>query len=148
MRSDLYSGNLVTDVLAASPLGLVRLLYRELSSNVRTARLRLRSGDIFGRGAAISKAQLLLGELVNSLDLQAGGQIAVELHRLYDYMMTRLWSAHRDQSDEPLAEVLLIAEALEDAWTRLNEMEEISGENDGRPGCIGVATESGLSLCG
>lgn len=144
----MYSSHLPEEVLSASPVGLVRLLFRELRSSVRKAREKLRAGEILARGTAISKAQLILVELTNSLDLEAGGQIGAELEGLYDFMLNRLREAHATQSDEPLAEVLSVAGALEDAWAQLDELGPSPCVPIGLSACGGIATGETIRLCG
>ena len=103
-------------VLSADPTELVRLLYQTGLEAVRDARRHLANGEIVARSRAISKASAVLLELVGSLDLERGGEIAGRLGRLYDYMLRRLTEANFQQSDAPLAEVLSLMATLAEAW--------------------------------
>jgi len=103
-------------ILGASPLELVAILYQEASKSVREAILQLEAGDIRARSRAVTRAQLILMELVNSLDLEAGGSIARSLAELYDYMQRRLTEANAAQSRKQLEEVMRLLTILEDGW--------------------------------
>jgi flagellar protein FliS len=108
-------------VESAGPLELIRLLYQGATGAVREARQHLASGDIAARSRAISKALDILLELTVSLDRSRGGQIAIRLAQLYDYMRRRLIDANATQTDEPLAEVLGLLDTLGEAWEKLEE---------------------------
>jgi flagellar protein FliS len=103
-------------ILSADPLELVRMLYQGASHAVRQARHALAEGDIAGRSRAISNAYDILAELVGSLDRERGGEIAVRLAHLYDYLQRRLLDANFQQADAPLAEVLSLLATLAEAW--------------------------------
>jgi flagellar secretion chaperone FliS len=103
-------------VLSADGLELVRLLYQACTSRVRDARRHLEAGEIRARSQSISKAWEILAELVHSLDRERGGEIAVRLADLYDYMQRRLIEANFQQADGPLAEVLGLLSTLSEAW--------------------------------
>src|SRR5688572_17889972 len=51
------------------------------------------------------KAQAILNELQNGLNLEAGGDFARTMHRLYDYHSRRLMEANLRKQVEPVIEV-------------------------------------------
>jgi len=119
-------------VLSADPTELVRLLYQAGLEAVRDARRHLANGDIVARSRAISKASAVLLELVGSLDLERGGEIAERLGRLYDYMLRRLTEANFQQSDAPLAEVLSLMATLAEAWNGIRPEPQPVSEPENR----------------
>jgi flagellar secretion chaperone FliS len=106
-------------ILSASPLELVVLSYRTATQAVRDARRFLAEKNIRQRVRSINLAHAVLGELYRALDSAAGGDIAAELGRLYDYMMRKLLEANFHQSDAPLAEVLTLLCELMEAWEKI-----------------------------
>ena len=56
------------------------------------------------------------GETSGNADHRRGGEIALQLAQLYDYMLRRLHDANLRQADEPLAEVLSLLATLTEAW--------------------------------
>ncbi|MBL8242476.1 MAG: flagellar export chaperone FliS [Bryobacterales bacterium] len=109
------------DVLGASPLELVRMLYRGAIQSIRLARTSLANGQIRERSAAITKACAIVQELTVSLDKDAGGEVAANLAELYIYIHRRLGDANIEQTDAPLAEAEKLLSTLLDAWSQLEE---------------------------
>lgn len=114
---------LESEVMTASPVGLIRLLYRGAVDAVRAARTCLKSGDIAGRSAQITKASRILTELAVSLDHAKGGEISRGLAELYDYMQRRLNEANFHQIEAPLVEVEGLLTTLLEAWERISSAE-------------------------
>ena len=79
-------------------------------------RFRDAKGEIRERSRSISRAIGILMKLTATLDHSRGGEIALQLARLYDYMLRRLNEANLRQTDEPLAEVLALLSTLTEAW--------------------------------
>jgi len=119
MSIQAYKNQQDWDILGASPLELVRALYRGALQAVRTARACLVSGQIRERSAAITKACMIVQELTVSLNKEAGGEVAANLAELYVYIHKRLGDANVEQSDAPLAEVERLLATLLEAWCEL-----------------------------
>jgi flagellar secretion chaperone FliS len=104
------------EIMHASPERLVQLLYELGIQSVMRARDCNRRNDIAGRVKHINKAFAVLVELGDGLDFDAGGEIAANYARIYDYCRRRLTEANARQSDEILAEVETLLKDLEEAW--------------------------------
>ncbi len=118
-----YSAYFDDEILSASPLRLICLLYGKAVSELRSARQHLASGDIQKRVATISKTCDILGELTGSLDLEQGGDTAKRLHELYSYCVSRLLQANLDKADGPIAEVLGLLITLQEGWEQIAAQE-------------------------
>jgi flagellar protein FliS len=103
MSIQAYKNQQDWDILGASPLELVRALYRGAIQAIRQARTCLANGQIRERSAAITKACAIVQELAISLDKEVGGDVAASLAELYVYIHKRLGDANIEQSDVPLA---------------------------------------------
>lgn len=64
----------------------------------------------------ILRAQAILCELNGTLNLEAGGEIAVNLRRLYLYFHSRLREANFKKQPEPVREILARLRVLRDGW--------------------------------
>jgi flagellar secretion chaperone FliS len=116
MANQGYGSYFEDKILSANPMELVSLLYKGAEEAVAQARARLAAQDIAGRSGSISKAHKILCELLNSLNLEAGGELGQNLAHLYIYMQRRLLQAHIEQSDEPLAECLDLLRTVREGW--------------------------------
>ncbi|MDP1646497.1 MAG: flagellar export chaperone FliS [Thiobacillus sp.] len=111
---------LETGVVAASPHQLIVMLYEGAELAVRMAIKHMNEGDIARKSAAISKASsIILDGLRAALDPQQGGDIALQLGALYDYMNNRLMLAHVNNQTAPLEEVLGLLRELRGAWQQI-----------------------------
>lgn len=107
-------------VLTASPIELVRILYRFVIDNLRDAVRSIEMEDIAGRGKAVSKATEGLMELLTSLDHQQGADVSKNLAELYGYMASRLLQGHIDQDRRPFEEVEQLMSGLLASWEQVD----------------------------
>jgi flagellar protein FliS len=114
---------LETEVLAATRVELVRILYRSALEAVALARRHLAAGAIRERSRQITKAWEILAELTRSLDHMQGGELSRSLGDLYAYMQSRLIEANAEQRDAPLAEVEGLLKTLAEAWNMLPDVD-------------------------
>ena len=111
---------LETGVVAASPHQLIIMLYEGAELAVRLAIKHMNEGDLAKKSAAISKASsIILDGLRAALDPQQGGNIALQLDALYDYMNNRLMLAHVKNETAPLEEVQGLLRELHGAWLQI-----------------------------
>jgi flagellar protein FliS len=75
----------------------------------------LRRGDPDAQALNVGKAQRILCELLNALDLRVA-PIALDLHRIYTYCLHRLLVGHAEDNAEHLEEVIRLLASLRDAW--------------------------------
>jgi flagellar secretion chaperone FliS len=116
MRTKGYQNYFDEEVLIASPLKLIQLLYRGALDSIAAARRYLKLGDIRARSRAITKAMGLVTELSLSLNQAQGGELSRNLAELYGYVEMLLIKANSQQSDPPLAEAERLLGTLADAW--------------------------------
>ena len=103
------------EVLNVEPLGLVCLLYSKAIEKLHQARDHLAAGRLTERSEAIGLSMEIVVELKGSLS-EDGGEIAVNLARLYDYLIEKLAEAHAEQKMEPLDESLRLLSTLLEGW--------------------------------
>ncbi len=109
-----------TGVAAASPHELIVMLFDGAIVSLKSAIQLMNAGDIPGKGSAISKAILIIdGGLRASLNKTAGGQIAINLDSLYEYMSLQLLQANLKNRLELLHEVLALLEDLRSSWNAI-----------------------------
>lgn len=111
-----------TGVLAASPHKLIAMLYEGAVKAVDQAAVHMAAGDIEKKGEAVAKAvQIILVGLRQSLNKDAGGELAQNLDSLYDYMARRLFEAHIKNDQDMLAEVRTLLMDIKGAWDEIGD---------------------------
>jgi flagellar protein FliS len=111
-------------ILTASPGQLVLMLYDGALKALNLAREGFaRPAEDPRRIEAINahllKAQAIIGELQSGLNMEAGGEFARTMHRLYDYHNRRLFEANLRKQVEPVIEVERLVRELRDAWAQM-----------------------------
>jgi len=105
-----------TNVGTADQRQLILMMYDGAIQHVQQAQLRLQSNDILGKGLDIAKAQRIISELQNALDLKRGGEIAVSLDTLYVFVNNQLSMANLKNSQESLTNAIAVLKELREAW--------------------------------
>ena len=105
-----------TEVQSRTPLELVTMLYDGALRFMAVARDAIVRKDIPARRDALNRTMAIVSELQSALNLQAGGEVAVDLDRLYEYASVRLLDAAMRNDVGPVDEVRRIFEILRDGW--------------------------------
>lgn len=114
------SVGLETGVIAANPHKLILMLFEGAQLAIRAAGLHMREGNVQAKGTAITKAITIIGSgLKAALDAERGGEIAMQLDALYDYMCQRLFVANLKNRPEILEEVSALLAELHSAWKQI-----------------------------
>ena len=114
---DPYSQYKETQILTASPGKLLLMLYDgAISALEQTLEIIEDKSKYDLVNKNLLKAQEILGELLSSLDFEAGGEFATNLQSLYAYMIKRLMEGNFEKSKEPIHEVLKYIRELRESW--------------------------------
>jgi flagellar protein FliS len=106
-----------TGVISASPHKLILMLFEGAIVAISNAQQHMQSGNIAAKGQSISKAISIIDSgLRASLDKKAGGEIAMSLDSLYEYMGNRLIFANLNNQIEALAEVQNLLRDIKSSW--------------------------------
>jgi flagellar protein FliS len=73
----------------------------------------------------IIRAQDILSELNNSLDLHQGGELAATLRRLYGYMNRQLLHSNLRKSPEGVRDTIKRLSVLRDAWSEMLQQQTV-----------------------
>lgn len=77
-------------VLSASPARLTVLLFEHLEVVLRRAQTAIKNNQIELRVENMGKAREILSELLGTLDIERGGDIALELSMLYGFLQSEM----------------------------------------------------------
>ena len=106
-------------VAASDPHRLVVMLMDGALERIATARGCMERGQTVEKARLLNRAVAIVGELRGSLDMSRGGQIAINLSDLYDYMCRRLLQATNENKVGMLDEVSKLLHEIRDAWVSI-----------------------------
>lgn len=116
-----------TGVIAASPHKLITMLFDGALVAIAMGEKYMKAGDIKNKGESITKAILIIESgLRASLNKNVGGEIALNLDALYEYMGRRLFAANVENSPAILTEVHDLLDGLRDAWETIGSSDAAS----------------------
>lgn len=110
------SVNTQAKAVDASPHRLIQMLMEGGLSRLAQARGAMDRGQVAIKGELIGKAIAIIGGLREGLDLDKGGEVAANLDRLYEYMITRLFEANLHNAVAPLEEVAVLLRNVKSGW--------------------------------
>jgi len=95
---------------------LLLMLYEAAILHIKKAIQAIESKDLARKGDHITRAHDILNELQNTLDFKIGGQLAIDLDRLYLFVTEQLVEANLSNSTPPLQTSITILENLLSGW--------------------------------
>lgn len=101
---------------AATPHRLIQMLMDGALERISIAKGFINTKEIARKGECIGSAIAIIDGLSTSLDKQAGGEIAVNLEALYDYMKRRLVEANSKNDISILDEVIALLVEVKTGW--------------------------------
>ena len=100
----------------ASPYQVVQLMLDAVLGRVAEATGHIERGETQAKGEKIGKALGIIEALVLGLDTQRGGELALNLERLYDYVARTLLKANLENRADLLKEVSSLLREIKLGW--------------------------------
>ncbi|ALQ51438.1 flagellar export chaperone FliS [Nitrosomonas ureae] len=114
-----------TGVESADAHKLILMLFEGTQEALAKTRMHMQRNEIAEKGQMISKAITIIDEGLSAcLDMKAGGDLAIKLQALYNYMTHRLLVANIQNNIEILDEVNKLLSELYTAWKEIGESNE------------------------
>jgi flagellar protein FliS len=95
---------------------LIVMLYEGAIKFMNLAIKDIEAGDYAAKGLNITRAQDIINELNAVLDMDAGGEVAANLRRLYCFMVRRLTEANNKKDTRLIRDVIDMMEELNQSW--------------------------------
>src|SRR5205823_11847359 len=87
----------------------------------------------------IIRAQNIVFELNVTLNMEGGGELAMTLRRLYEYMDRRLMEANLKKDKAAVKEILSRVAVLRDAWAQMLNNQGMVPAEDAKCGALAAA---------
>ena len=114
---------------------LIIMLYDGAIKNANFAVQYMESGEIEKVHDSLIKTKNIVTELLATLNMEQGGEIAKNLKSLYSYMFSLLIEANMEKKSEPVLTVIDLLKELRGAWVQIKEKkkpEEKKGNTSGQ----------------
>ncbi|ELX8378906.1 flagellar export chaperone FliS [Providencia vermicola] len=112
--------DLESEITNATPYQLITILYKGALSALKRAEIFMQQNNIAAKGQEITKAiDIIDTGLKQALNHDAGGEIAENLDRLYDYMIMRLLNANLENNVAYIQEVYQLLSDIASAWQQI-----------------------------
>ena len=105
----------------ADPHQLTGMLLDGALERIAQACGHIRHGDVAGKGACISRAVAIVGQLRADLDHEAGGELSRRLESLYEYVTRRLLHAQLHDDVAALEECVRLLTPVRDGWAGIRD---------------------------
>lgn len=120
MSNQYKSIELQTRIETATPHELIELLLQGARSHIATAQGHIQRNQIKEKGEHIGKALSIVEGLKLSLNREKGGEIAINLGQLYDYIQHILLKANLNNDEDLLAQSNRLLAEIHQAWQAIN----------------------------
>lgn len=114
------------EVESASPHRLIQMLLEGALTKIATAKGHLQRGELGKKGENVGWAISIIEGLRSSLDAEAGGAIATDLERLYDYMIIRLVEGNAQNNPDTFDEVHRLLREIKGGWDAIADVIPLS----------------------
>lgn len=105
-----------TQIETASPEALILMLYDGAIKFIGQAEIAFEDENIEQISNLLLRIQAIFAELLSALDKDKGGEIAVNLERLYVFFLEQLSDANIKKDVKPLAEIKPLIVDLRNTW--------------------------------
>lgn len=105
-----------TAVTTQSKGRLIVMLYEGAIKFLRMAIKEIEADNPEEKGKYINKATDIINELKTVLDMEAGGEVAMNLRKLYLFIGQHLTEANKEQNTGKIEEVIKLLEELNHGW--------------------------------
>ena len=113
---------------------LIIMLYDGAIKNANFAVQYMESGEIEKVHDSLIKTKNIVTELLATLNMEQGGEIAKNLKSLYSYMFSQLIEANMEKKSEPVLTVIDLLKELRGAWVQIKEKKKPEEKKGNSPG--------------
>jgi flagellar biosynthetic protein FliS len=114
-----------TQVMTANQVQLIVLLYDSAIQSLELAREAILTNNYKDKARFLDRSMAIMGELASVLDFERGGEIAISLHRLYDYMVQQCIQANLRHNGKHLDGPIRCLTTLREGWQVVARQEAV-----------------------
>ncbi|MEI8281038.1 MAG: flagellar export chaperone FliS [Armatimonadota bacterium] len=115
-------------VMGASPVQLIIMLYDGAIRFMQEGKAALVNKDFETKNFKLQRAQKIVMELVSTLDIRNGGEVATNLLSLYTFVINELVEGNISDKTENIDHALKTMTDLRDSWVELEKQTKTTSE--------------------
>jgi flagellar protein FliS len=115
-------------VMGASPVQLVIMLYDGAIRFMQEGKAAMLNKDYETKNFKLQRAQKIVMELISTLDLRNGGEIATNLMSLYTFVVNELVEGNLYDKPENIDNAMKTMGELRDSWVELEKQSKTKTE--------------------
>ena len=123
----------INEVSTSSQRRLIIMMYEGAIKFASMAIQSMDKGDVVRQGEYINKTHDIINELSLALDLKKGGEVALRLESLYQYILSQLALANINSDQKILENIIKILGPLSEAWEEMFHTPTNTGKCDHEP---------------
>jgi flagellar protein FliS len=113
---------LESGINSSSPHGLILMLYDGALDAIKKSKIHLEMNNIEMKTKSVDKALRIIKDgLITSLDINAGGEIALQLLSLYEFISNELILANVQNNPERMNTCIDLLEDLRTGWHEIGQ---------------------------
>lgn len=128
-------------LVSSTPEETVLMLYDGVIRFLKEAAKEIADNNIRAKIRLLEKAEKIIDYLQSCLDMAKGGEIAENLHRLYDYMLVTLTEANLYNDAAKIEEIANLLGTVREGWAGIGEAtrneEAATGTPERKKGSVG-----------
>ena len=117
-----------TQIETASPETLILMLYDGALRFMGQAEIAFEEKNLEQISNLLLRVQAIFAELMTALDKEKGGEIAVNLERLYVFFLEKLGEANVKKDVKPMLEIKPLVQNLRNTWEQVMQKHQTSGQ--------------------
>jgi len=111
-------------VETANPLDLIIMMYDGTLKFLNQAKMAIEEKKIEPAHNAIQRAHRIIDELNFSLNMEAGGEVAENLRRFYQYIDTELTKANLKKDPKIIDRIMGLLSEMKSSWVELKNAQK------------------------
>lgn len=108
---------------------LIIMLYEGAIKNINFAIQYINNKNIEKSHNSMVKAKNIISELMSSLNMEKGGEVAKNLKSLYAFMFSQLIEANMNKDIKPLKNIINLLKELKLAWIHIGKQKNNQNTN-------------------
>lgn len=114
-----YQAYYKTNVQTSDQLSLIIMLYDGMIRYMKKGAMKIEQGEIEEAHNYLVRAKDIINELVSTLKMESGGDVANNLKNLYLYSFKKIVEANLKKDPKIVQEVIQIMDNLRQGWIQL-----------------------------